>query len=55
MSELKPFSRIDIWELFDVVLWSPEYISDYYYRDIAKEIQKRFDELKKEHYEQTTT
>lgn len=47
---LKSISKMNVWELFDVVLFYPEYIGDSYYKDIHTAIDVRFEQLKKEHY-----
>lgn len=45
-------SKMTIWELMEYVLDYPEYIGDSYFRSVSKEINQRFEELKRE---QTTT
>lgn len=57
MSEFKPIADRDIYELFTLVLAYPWYLIEGHptYKDIKTNIINRFNELKKEHDEQTTT
>ena len=50
-NHIKPVSRMNVYELLDFILWFPEYLSDPYYREFAKEINIRFEQLKKERHE----
>jgi hypothetical protein len=50
MTELK---NMDVWKLFEFVLDFPEYISDSYFRDLGRDIETRFKELKNESLRKT--
>jgi hypothetical protein len=57
MSEFKPISERDIYELFTLVLAYPWYLVEGHptYKEIKQNIVKRFEQLKKEHDESKTT
>lgn len=46
MSEVNFIWKLNSWELLCYVMTNPEYLTDSYYRDIGRAIEKRFEELK---------
>ena len=52
---IKQISKMNTFELLEWVVFSPTDLTDSYYSKFGDAIRRRYEELKKEYNEQTTT